>query len=48
MTGTQPNPLHGLTLEQILVSLVGHYGWDELGGGSRSAASAATRASNPA
>ncbi|MBK7045033.1 MAG: DUF2132 domain-containing protein [bacterium] len=32
MTGQQPgNPLHGLTLEQILVSLVGHYGWDELG-----------------
>ena len=25
------NPLHGYTLEQILNSLVDHYGWDELG-----------------
>lgn len=25
------NPLHGITLEQIVVSLVEHYGWDELG-----------------
>ena len=24
------NPLHGKTLEQILNSLVEHYGWDEL------------------
>jgi uncharacterized protein (DUF2132 family) len=26
------NPLHGVTLEQIVNSLVTHYGWDELGG----------------
>ncbi len=25
------NPLHGVTLEQIVTHLVGHYGWDELG-----------------
>lgn len=25
------NPLHGITLEQILTSLVEKYGWDELG-----------------
>lgn len=25
------DPLHGLTLEQIVKSLVDHYGWDELG-----------------
>lgn len=25
------NPLHGITLEQILVQLVDFYGWDELG-----------------
>lgn len=25
------NPLHGITLEQILTKLVEHYGWDELG-----------------
>lgn len=25
------NPLHSITLEQILNSLVEHYGWDELG-----------------
>lgn len=25
------NPLHGKTLEQIVTSLVEHYGWDELG-----------------
>lgn len=25
------NPLHGITLEQILVRLVAHYGWEELG-----------------
>ncbi|MFT2011159.1 VF530 family protein [Pontibacter sp. 13R65] len=25
------NPLHGITLEQILVQLVDYYGWDELG-----------------
>jgi len=28
----QPNnPLHGMTLEKILVALVEHYGWGELG-----------------
>lgn len=25
------NPLHGLTLAEILTRLVDHYGWDELG-----------------
>jgi uncharacterized protein (DUF2132 family) len=25
------NPLHGITLEQIVKYLVEHYGWDELG-----------------
>ncbi len=25
------NPLHGMTLEKIVNSLVEHYGWDELG-----------------
>lgn len=25
------DPLHGITLEQIVNSLVGYYGWDELG-----------------
>ena len=25
------NPLHGVTLEQIINSLVKHYGWNELG-----------------
>lgn len=25
------NPLHGKTLEMILVSLVDHYGWEQLG-----------------
>ena len=29
MTGKQSNnPLHGLTLEKIVTSLEGHYGWD--------------------
>lgn len=29
----QPNnPLHGLTLENIVVQLVEHYGWDVLAG----------------
>lgn len=28
----QPNnPLHGITLENLLKQLVEHYGWDELG-----------------
>lgn len=32
MSTEQPhNPLHGLTLEQIVTSLVEHYGWEELG-----------------
>jgi len=32
MTDPQPkNPLHGLTLEAILLRLVEHYGWVELG-----------------
>ncbi len=31
MTESQPNnPLHGITLEKILVRLVDHYGWKEL------------------
>ncbi len=33
MDGQQhKDPLHGVTLEQILTSLVDYYGWDELGG----------------
>ncbi len=32
MSEQQPNnPLHGMTLEQIVNSLVERYGWDELG-----------------
>ncbi len=32
MTDKQPkNPLHGITLEQIVTSLVEEYGWPELG-----------------
>jgi len=32
MSETQKNnPLHGITLEQILTSLVNNYGWSELG-----------------
>ena len=32
MALAQPrNPLHGLTLEQILTALVAHYGWPALG-----------------
>jgi uncharacterized protein (DUF2132 family) len=31
MSDKQPNnPLHGLTLESVVVRLVEHYGWDEL------------------
>lgn len=26
------DPLHGVTLEQILTRLVEHFGWEELGG----------------
>ena len=28
--GQLNNPLHGVTLEMMLVHLVDHYGWDEL------------------
>ncbi len=32
MNEQQPNnPMHGITLEQIMKSLVKHYGWDGLG-----------------
>lgn len=32
MTQQHPNdPLHGVTLEMIVTSLVDYYGWDELG-----------------
>ena len=32
MSEPQPNnPLHGLTLQKIVESLVAHYGWEELG-----------------
>ena len=32
MTDQQPrNPLHGITLEQIVTELVAHFGWTELG-----------------
>lgn len=32
MTPEQPNnPLHGVSLESVVVKLVGHYGWDRLG-----------------
>jgi uncharacterized protein (DUF2132 family) len=31
MTQQPNNPLHGITLEQILQRLVEHFGWDELG-----------------
>ena len=32
MSNPQPNnPLHGMTLEMILVRLVDRYGWEELG-----------------
>ncbi len=32
MAEEQPNnPLHGLTLKQIVASLVDYYGWEELG-----------------
>ena len=30
-TGQPNNPLHGKTLETILLYLVDHYGWHELG-----------------
>ena len=32
MSSTHPNdPLHGVTLEKMLTTLVEHYGWEELG-----------------
>ena len=32
MSAQQPrNPLHGITLEQIVTELVAHFGWTELG-----------------
>ncbi|RJP85106.1 MAG: DUF2132 domain-containing protein [Desulfobacteraceae bacterium] len=31
MNGQANNPLHGITLEQIVNSLVEHYGWNDLG-----------------
>ncbi|MEN8173857.1 MAG: VF530 family protein [Chloroflexota bacterium] len=32
MSGQQVNnPLHGITLKQIVTSLVAHYGWERLG-----------------
>jgi uncharacterized protein (DUF2132 family) len=31
MTAQAGNPLHGITLEQILDALVAHFGWPELG-----------------
>jgi len=32
MSDSHPNdPLHGITLEKVLTTLVEHYGWDELG-----------------
>ena len=31
MTEQKNNPLHGITLEQILTHLVNQYGWDEMG-----------------
>jgi len=31
MTDKQPNnPLHGITLEQVVTKLVDHYGWQDL------------------
>ena len=30
--GSTKDPLHGITLEMILTRLVGHFGWERLGG----------------
>ncbi|MGZ5801034.1 MAG: VF530 family protein [Burkholderiaceae bacterium] len=30
MTAQPNNPLHGISLEQLLTKLVAHYGWEEL------------------
>ncbi|OEY65910.1 VF530 family DNA-binding protein [Marinobacter sp. X15-166B] len=33
MTGEQPNnPLHGITLEMVVIRLKEHYGWERLAG----------------
>lgn len=31
MTAPSKDPLHGVTLEQLLTELEAHYGWEELG-----------------
>ena len=31
MPAPSSDPLHGVTLEQLLTDLVEHYGWEELG-----------------
>ena len=31
MNNQPNNPLHGITLEQVVTKLVEHYGWDGLG-----------------
>lgn len=31
MNNQPNNPLHGITLEKLLIRLVDHYGWEELG-----------------
>lgn len=28
---SEKDPLHGVTLEQVVTKLVAHYGWEELG-----------------
>ena len=30
-TAPSPDPLHGVTLEQLLTTLVAEFGWEELG-----------------
>lgn len=30
MTHPSPDPLHGVTLKQVVERLAGHYGWEEL------------------
>jgi uncharacterized protein (DUF2132 family) len=31
MSPQQNNPLHGITLEQVITQLHAHYGWEKLG-----------------
>ena len=31
MSNTSPDPLHGVTLEAMLIELVAHFGWPDLG-----------------